>query len=171
MSSSPPAQTSIESIQPSNVKQIFDAALSDYKKKTGNELVDQPLVTEVQHCDTVDAALTILQDQAKEFQQFRDGDHRLMEQIGPLTQVLFAFGGTLCVGDVDLVLLLPGYRKYILKRSHRRSPPPKESLPALPSFLPSVSSPLLSNSWTILIPKFIGSKGCEGEPRCACRTL
>lgn len=106
MSSSPPGQTSIDSIQPSNVKQILDVALSDYKKKTGIELVDQPLTTDVQRCDTVDAVLTILQDQAKELQQFKDGDHRLMEQIGPLTQVLFAFAGTLGVGDVDLVLLL-----------------------------------------------------------------
>lgn len=106
MSSSPSGQTSIDSIQPSNVKQILDVALSDYKKKTGIELVDQPLTTDVQRCDTVDAVLTILQDQAKELQQFKDGDHRLMEQIGPLTQVLFAFAGTLGVGDVDLVLLL-----------------------------------------------------------------
>jgi hypothetical protein len=68
----------------------------------------------VQRCDTVNDVLTILQDQAKELQQFKDGDHRLMEQIGPLTQVLFAFSGTLGVGDVDLVLLLRGDWKYIL---------------------------------------------------------
>jgi hypothetical protein len=107
-------QMSIDSIEPSNLKQILDAALSDYKKTTGNELLDQPLATEVQRCDTVNDVLTILQDQAKELQQFKDGDHRLMEQIGPLTQVLFAFSGTLGVGDVDLVLLLRGDWKYVL---------------------------------------------------------
>ena len=112
MSSSP--QTSRDSNQPSIFKEILDAALIDYKKKTGNELVDQLLATEVQSCDTVDATLTILQDQAKEHQQSKDGDHRLMEQIGPLTQVLFEFAGTLGVGDVDLVLLLRGDWKYIL---------------------------------------------------------
>jgi hypothetical protein len=104
MSSSP----QIDTIQSSNLKQILDAALSDYKKNTGNELLDQPLTIEVQCCDTADAALTILQDQVKNFQQFKDGDHRLMEQIGPLTQVLFAFSGTLGVGDVNLVLLSCG---------------------------------------------------------------
>jgi hypothetical protein len=112
MSSSP--QTLIDSIQPSNLKQILDVALSDYKKKTGNDLLDQPLATEVQSCDTINAVLTVLQDQAKELQQFKDGDHRLMEQIDPLTQVLFAFAGTFGVGDVDLVLLLRGDWKYVL---------------------------------------------------------
>ncbi|KAH9071070.1 hypothetical protein EDB83DRAFT_2313794 [Lactarius deliciosus] len=93
------------STPPSNFKPIFDAALSDYKKKTGKELLDHPLATELQHRDTVDAVLAILQDQAKDFQQFKDGDQRLMKSIGPLTRVLFAFSGTLGVGDVGLAFL------------------------------------------------------------------
>ncbi|KAH9071079.1 hypothetical protein EDB83DRAFT_2313800 [Lactarius deliciosus] len=92
------------SIPHSNFKPIFDAALSDYKKKTGKELLDHSLATELQRRDTVDAVLAILQDQAKDFQQFKDGDQRLMELIGPLTRVLFAFSRTLGVGDVGLVL-------------------------------------------------------------------
>ncbi|KAH8998340.1 hypothetical protein EDB86DRAFT_835226 [Lactarius hatsudake] len=90
------------STPPSNFKPILDAALSDYKKKTGKELLDHPLATELQRRDTVDAVLAILQDQAKDFQQFKDGDQRLMKSIGPLTRVLFAFSGTLGVGDVGL---------------------------------------------------------------------
>ena len=155
----------------SDFKPILDAALSDYNMKTGKELLDHPLAAEVQRCDTVDAALAILQDQAKAFQQFKDGDQRLVESISPLAQVLFAFSGTLGVGDTGLVLLIRGDLKFILTSLRRRSPPQKESLLALLSFLLSVSSPLFSFPWTLLIPNFIGSKGCEGEPRCACRTL
>jgi hypothetical protein len=95
----------------SNFKPIIDDALSEYKLKTGNELLDDPLVAEVQRCDTVDAALAILQDQAKAFQ---NGDQRLMEQIRPLAQAIFAFSGTLGMGDVGLVRLIRGDRKYIL---------------------------------------------------------
>ena len=138
------SSSSQTSIQPSNFKLILDAALSDYKIKTGKELLDYPLATEVQRCDTVDAALAILQDQAKAFQQLKDGDQRLMESIGPLAQVLFAFSGTLGVGDVGLVLLICGGSKFILTLSHRRSPPQKELLLPLLSFLLSVSSPLFS---------------------------
>ncbi|KAF8257642.1 hypothetical protein EI94DRAFT_1270084 [Lactarius quietus] len=83
----------------SSFKSILDEALSEYKKNTGIELLDQPLASEVQHCDTVAAVLTILQDQAKAFQQFEDGDQRLMKWIGPSVQVLFAFSGTLGMGD------------------------------------------------------------------------
>ncbi|KAF8259597.1 hypothetical protein EI94DRAFT_1706993 [Lactarius quietus] len=83
----------------SSFKSILDEALSEYKKNTGMELLDQPLASEVQHCDTVAAVLTILQDQAKAFQQFEDGDQRLMKWIGPSVQVLFAFSGTLGMGD------------------------------------------------------------------------
>ena len=130
------------SIQPSNFKLILDAALSDYKIKTGKELLDYPLATEVQRCDTVDSALAILQDQAKAFQQLKDGNQRLMKSVGPLAQVLFAFSRTLGVGDTGLVLLIRGDSKFILTLLHRRSPPQKESLLALLSFLLSVSSPL-----------------------------
>ncbi|KAH9169310.1 hypothetical protein EDB89DRAFT_1908729 [Lactarius sanguifluus] len=101
MSSSPQMST-----PHSNFKPTLDAALGDYKKKTGKELLDHPLATELQRRDTVDAVLAVLQDQAKDFQQFKDGDQRLMKLIGPLTRVLFAFSGTLGVGDVGLVLVI-----------------------------------------------------------------
>ncbi|KAI9428735.1 hypothetical protein H4582DRAFT_2160714 [Lactarius indigo] len=90
------------STPPSNFKPILGAALDNYKKKTGKELLDHPLATELQRRDTVDAVLDILQDQAKEFQQIKDGDQRLMKSIDPLTRVLFAFSGTPGVGDVGL---------------------------------------------------------------------
>jgi hypothetical protein len=110
----------------SNFESILDAALSEYKLKTGKELLDHTLATEVQGCDTVDAVLAILQDQAKAFQQFKDGDQKLIERIGPLTQVLFAFSETLGVGDIGLVLLIRGDSKYMLTLLHRHSLPQKE---------------------------------------------
>ena len=114
MSSSPQTLTPIP-----NFKSILDAALSEYKTKTGKELLDNPLATEVQSCDTVDAVLAIVQDQAKAFQQFKDGDQRLIERIGPLTQVLFAFSGTFDVDAVGLVLSVHGDLKCILTLSYR----------------------------------------------------
>ncbi|KAI9432694.1 hypothetical protein H4582DRAFT_2061523 [Lactarius indigo] len=96
MSSSIQGQTYIPS---SNFKSILDATLSQalggYKKKTGKKLLDHPLATELQRCDSVDAVLEILQGQASAFQQFRDGDQRLMKWISPVVDVLYAFSGTL----------------------------------------------------------------------------
>ncbi|KAI9430056.1 hypothetical protein H4582DRAFT_2064231 [Lactarius indigo] len=94
--SSPPGQTSTPS---SNFKSILDTtlnqALSGYKKKTGKTLFDHPLAAELRRCDTVDAVLEILQGQASAFQQFRDGDQRLMKWISPVVDVLYTFSGTL----------------------------------------------------------------------------
>jgi hypothetical protein len=59
MSSYIPGQTDIPS---SHFKPILDAAWSHaFKKNAGQELLDGPLATEVQQCDSVDAVLTIFQ--------------------------------------------------------------------------------------------------------------
>jgi hypothetical protein len=96
MSSSTPGQTSTPS---SNFQSIPDAALSqalsEYKKKTGKQLLDHPLAAEVQRCDSVDAIITIFQGQAEAFQQFKDGDRRLMKWISPVVDVLYKFSDTL----------------------------------------------------------------------------
>ncbi|KAH9177922.1 hypothetical protein EDB89DRAFT_2239672, partial [Lactarius sanguifluus] len=91
MSSSTPGQTATSS----DFKSILDAALSEYKKKTGKELLDHPLATEVQRCDSVDAIKAIFQGQAKAFQQFRDDDQRLIKWISPVVDILYTFSGTL----------------------------------------------------------------------------
>ncbi|KAH9025604.1 hypothetical protein EDB85DRAFT_2149688 [Lactarius pseudohatsudake] len=83
---------------PSDFKSILDAALTEYKNKTGKELLDHPLAAEVQRCDSVDAILALFQGQAKAFQQFRDSDQRLMKWINPVVDVLFTFSGTLSEG-------------------------------------------------------------------------
>ena len=101
MSSSTPGQASIPS---SNIKSVFDTALNEYKQKTGKELLDHPLATEVQRCDSADAILAIFQRQAEAFKQFRDGDRRLMKWIDPMVDVLYTFSETLGEG-VSLVRL------------------------------------------------------------------
>ena len=94
--SSPSPETNPQS---SDFRSILDSAykqaLSKYKKKTGKDLLNHPLATKLQRCDSVDDILAIFQGQAKEFQQFRDG---LMERISPVVTVLHKFSKT--AGDV-----------------------------------------------------------------------
>ena len=103
MSSLPPDPSQTSTLS-SDFKLILDTALSEYKKKTGKELLDHPLATDLKGCDSVDAILALLRGQASAFQQFRDGDQRLMKWIGPLVEVLFRFSATLGAG-VSLVRL------------------------------------------------------------------
>lgn len=94
------------SLAPGHITTVLDAtlrqALSQYKKKTGKELLDHPLATDLRRCSSVDAVLVVLQGQANAFQRVRDGDQRLMTWISPLVNVLYELSDTLC-GAASLV--------------------------------------------------------------------
>jgi hypothetical protein len=93
MSSSTANQTS--RIPSSDLNSILDAALSEYKKKTESGLLEHPLAEQVKRCDSIGAISAILQGQAGEFRQFRDGDQRLMKWINPIVEVISRFSETL----------------------------------------------------------------------------
>ena len=82
----------------SQFKSILDTALSEYKTKTGNDLTNNPLAKELQSCKSVGAVLDIIQRQAKAFEEFRDGNKRLMKWIGPSVNVLYTISATLGQG-------------------------------------------------------------------------
>jgi hypothetical protein len=96
MSSSTSGQPSTS---PSDFNSILNAglnrALVEYRNKTGKPLLDHPLAAELQRCDSVDSIKAIFQVQAEAFQQFRDGDKRLMKWINPAVDVLSAFSDTI----------------------------------------------------------------------------
>ncbi|KAF8260659.1 hypothetical protein EI94DRAFT_883670 [Lactarius quietus] len=77
----------------SNFKSMLDAALAEYKKKTGEDLQAIWLASELQTCGSVDSVLDILRDQAQAFE--RSGDQKLMKWIDPLINVLFIFSDAL----------------------------------------------------------------------------
>ena len=111
MSSSTAGQT--PSMPPSDLNSILDAALSEYKKTTGAGLLEHPLAKEVKKCDSIRAISAILQDQAREFQQFKDGNQRIMKWIDPMVDALSTFSETLG-GAASIV------RPEIPVRSHLR---------------------------------------------------
>ena len=125
MSSSTAAQTLSTSLStsPSDLNSILHAALSEYKEKTGGGLLEHPLAKEVKKCDSIGAISAILQGQAREFQQFKDGDQRVMKWIDPMVETLSTFSETL--GGVASIVR-PGNPvrslKYILMSLRRRSP-------------------------------------------------
>ncbi len=89
---SSPSQTPVSSSQ---FIPIIVAALLEFKEKTGNNLLDNWLSKELQSCDTVEAVLDIIQDQAKAFDKFRGGDKKLMKWINSSVHVLYAISVTL----------------------------------------------------------------------------
>jgi hypothetical protein len=91
-SSSPTLESS------SHFKSILDAALGEYKTKTGNDLPTNSLAKELQACKSAEAVLDVIQREAKAFDNFREGDKRLMKWIGPSVDVLYTISATVGQG-------------------------------------------------------------------------
>jgi hypothetical protein len=77
--------------QPSSsttLQALFDAALQDYKDKTGNTLIDHPIAKQLETCESVNSITTILQEQARSFREFRENDGKLMKALNSSVDVL-----------------------------------------------------------------------------------
>ena len=85
-------------VSSSHFQSILDAALSEYKKKVGNDLLDNSLAQELQNCASVEDVLDKIQYQAEAFDKFKNGDKRLMKWIRPSVEVLYAISSTLGAG-------------------------------------------------------------------------
>ena len=105
----------------SNFQSIFDAALSEYTKQTGIDLTVHPSAQTLQNSSSVDAILALLEDKAKRFQAYRDGNRKLIKCLKPVVQVLHTVSGIFgeaaslvsltnrgIVSDRVLTVLFPG---------------------------------------------------------------
>jgi len=57
---------------------VFNAALDVYTKHTGNELTNHPLSIKVESRNIPGDVLCVLQEQAKVFREFREGNQKMM---------------------------------------------------------------------------------------------
>ena len=86
----------------SSFQDLFDAALREYSQKTGKDITTDPITARLRHCDTSDAVIGILQEQAHAFDQYRNGDWKvqLMRRLKPTVDILIRLstGGVLGEG-------------------------------------------------------------------------
>jgi hypothetical protein len=82
----------------SNFQSILNASLQAYDNKTKNKLLDHPLATQLQSCDSPNAVLTVLQDLVQQFDQRRTNDERLKNWLNPTVNVLYTFSAILGEG-------------------------------------------------------------------------
>jgi hypothetical protein len=107
--SSTPTMSSIPTSS-SIFRSIFDAALSDYAKKTGIDLATYPFAQTLQNCQSAHAILDLLQDKAKQFSTYRDGNRKLINCLKPVVHVLHTVSAVLAeatapVSPTDLSIL------------------------------------------------------------------
>jgi hypothetical protein len=104
----------------SQFQDLFDAALWEYSQKTGKDIVTDSLTTRLLYCNSSDAVLDILQEQAHAFNQYRNGDWKvqLMGRLKPTVDILFGLstGGVFGegIGLVRLTKSIFALRKFII---------------------------------------------------------
>jgi hypothetical protein len=75
--------------------QLIISALADYANQTGTDLSKNPLAEQIEHCNTPDAILGLLQEREKAFKEYRDANRRINDCLSPTVRVIHAFSGTL----------------------------------------------------------------------------
>jgi hypothetical protein len=86
----------MSSIRPTTFTiQSIIGALADYTKVTGIDLSKNPLAAAIEHLNSPEAVLELLQEREKAFKEYRDGNRRLISCLRPAVMVIQAFSGIL----------------------------------------------------------------------------
>ncbi|KAH9955680.1 hypothetical protein BC827DRAFT_1235638 [Russula dissimulans] len=95
--------------QLSSFQSLFDSALQDYQKRTKLRLLDHPLAKELEKCDSVDSITAVLQRKARDINQYRGDDGRIMKSVKCTVQVLCTLSTSTVLGEC-IGLPLPAAR-------------------------------------------------------------
>ena len=74
---------------------ILDVASADYAKQTGIDLVNHPSSDRLQACHSPDDVLKLLEEKANEFNDYREGNRKLIDCLKPVVTVIHALSGVL----------------------------------------------------------------------------
>jgi hypothetical protein len=75
--------------------QLIINALADYAKITGTDISNNPFPSMLEHSNSPEAILQLLQERERAFKEYRDGDRRLISCLSPVVNVLQTFSGIL----------------------------------------------------------------------------
>ena len=87
--------SSIEQVTSTSNFQLIIDALADYAKITGVDLSTNPFAATLEQSNSPDAILQLLQGREKAFQEYRNGNRRLIKCLSPAVKILQAFSGIL----------------------------------------------------------------------------
>ena len=76
-------------------RSILDAALDNYSKQTGIDLMGHPSANKFQICNTPEDVLQLLRDRETEFKDYRNKNSKLINCLLPIVKVVHACSGVL----------------------------------------------------------------------------
>ena len=91
-------RTASSSQSNANFTAIFQAASNEYQRTTGKRLDTHPFTTQLDDCDSPEAALNVFRTQVQDFSKFRESDEKLMKWLDPIVHLVFTFSKTLGEG-------------------------------------------------------------------------
>ena len=74
---------------------ILDKALDEYREQIGVELDKHPLTDNLRGHGSPDDILKLLEDKAKAFKTYRDGNRKLITWLSPVVQVVHTLSGVI----------------------------------------------------------------------------
>jgi hypothetical protein len=141
----------------SSIFQLITKALADYADQTGLDLTKDPFADKLQNCNSAEAISELLEDRAKAFKEYRDGNRKLINGLNPLVRFLYTFSGIL--GESLVVSPCESVRhlrlSFCAAASRFRFPLPRRSSSAS-TFSSGCVSPLLSLTVSYL---YLGESG------------
>ena len=99
-SDKPPPTIDAMSINPSpELKSLFEAALSEFEKRAGTNLLRHQIIDRLTNSESVDSVTDILQGQAQAFRTWRGDDGKLMTWLKRTVQVLHSLSTSGVLGE------------------------------------------------------------------------
>ena len=94
---------------PSDFEALFDAALEKYTKRTGQDLRNHELARMLDRCESPDSILAIFKEQSQAFDEFRNGDPKLIKWLTPIVNGLHAISGSAAISAGASLVSLTQY--------------------------------------------------------------
>ena len=91
------------------LKSLFEAALNEFEKRAGCNLVRHQIIDKLVNCESADSVIDVLQEQAEAFRDFRGDDGKLMMWLKRTVNVLYTLSTSdvVCEGISLVRLLVP----------------------------------------------------------------
>ncbi len=91
----------------SRLQSLFETALEVYEKQTGMKLIDHPVASQLENCNSVESIMNILQQQARHLSNFRGNDSKVMKSLQRVVHVLYTLSSSTALGEgIGLVRLV-----------------------------------------------------------------
>ena len=88
-----------------DIRSLFEVALNEYEKRAGTNLIDNELSSKLKNCHSADSVIEVLQDQAKEFRNYRGDGGRMMSRFKQVVNVLYTLStSAVLVEGIGLVV-------------------------------------------------------------------